>query len=88
MFAGFMREVVTGDQAMTAQPVLSDTVFVAASLCPQILRAAIKAKYGKPAEQLVRLKEARALLRQLDAKLALTEAAVTAAAAPIAEKAS
>ena len=63
---------------MTAQPALTDAVFAATTLCPQIVRNAIKAKYGEPAQRLERLGEARVLLRRLDAELALAETAVEA----------
>lgn len=73
---------------MTAQPALTDTVFAATSLCPRIVRNAIKAKYGTPAEQLAHLQEARQLVRQLGDKLALAEAAIASAAARVEEMAS
>lgn len=63
---------------MTAASALTDAVFAATTLCPRIMRNAIKAKYAPPAEQLARMQEARSLVRQLGDKLALAEAAIGA----------
>lgn len=61
---------------MSTQPILTDAVFAATSLGSRITKCAVKAKYAPASEGLVRIREARALLRQLDGKLALAEAAI------------
>lgn len=62
---------------MTARDnALTDAVFSAATLCPRIARAAVKARFAPPAEARRRLQEARRLLRQIGDKLALAEAAL------------
>lgn len=73
---------------MSTQSVLSDTVFVAATLCPRILRSVIKAKYGSPAEKRLRLQEAKGFLLALTDKVEVAEAAVTAESARAEEAAS